>query len=237
MSGAFAGRQVSVSCVQASRRGVRSFVLRESRLTPGQWRALEVHWPAYGLMPGAPGDLFDFAAVFGRRAPLTLEIGFGNGDSLLAMAASEPQSDFVGVEVYRPGIGRLLRGAAEAGLTNLKVIRADAAEVLQHHIADASFERALILFPDPWPKQRHHKRRLLTLPFITTLADKVRPGGLLYLATDWREYADSIREVVAGSGRFEPVGGGCSAGRTETRFEMRGREAGRTAVNLLYRRL
>ena len=216
------------------RRGVRSFALRAGRLTTGQRRALDAYWPAYGLVPDG---VLDFAAVFGRRAPLTLEIGFGNGDNLLAMAAAEPQADFVGVEVHRPGIGRLLRNAAETGLSNLRVICADAAEVLRCNAPDRSFDRVLVLFPDPWPKRRHHKRRLLAPPFIAMLADRMRAGGMLYLATDWREYADAIREAVMGSGRFEPVDGGCPGRHCETRFEQRGRAAGHRTVELLYRRL
>ena len=220
-------------------RGIRSFVLREGRLTRGQQRALDAHWSAYGLEPDrARGEVLDFTAVFGRRAPVTLEIGFGNGDNLLAMAAAEPHADFLGIEVHRPGIGRLLSRIAEMTLSNLKVIRDDAVEVLQNHVAAAAFERVLILFPDPWPKRRHHKRRLLKPAFIDTLADKMCAHGVLHLATDWHEYADSMREVVAASRRFELVGDGTRPPwRPETRFEMRGRKAGREAVNLLYRRL
>ena len=216
-------------------RVIRSFVLREGRLTPGQRRALDVYWPVYGL---APEGVLDFEAIFGRRAPVALEIGFGNGANLLAMAVAEPRTDFLGIEVHRPGIGRLLSAAAAAGLSNLRVIRADAAEVLRHHVSDAAFERVLILFPDPWPKRRHHKRRLLSPGFASLLAARIRPGGVLHLATDWREYADSIRAILAGSGRFEPVGEGSRpAWRCETRFERRGREAGREVVELLYRRV
>ncbi len=222
------------NCAGQAHRGVRSFVLRDGRLTRGQRRALVAHWSTYGL---APDGVLDLAAVFGRRAPVTLEIGFGNGANLLAMAAAESEADFLGIEVYRSGIGRLLCAAAETGLINLKVIRADAAEVLQRNVADNAFARVLILFPDPWPKRRHHKRRLLTPAFIATLADKMHPGGVLHLATDWREYADSMRAAVAGDGRFEPIGdGGRPAWRPETRFEARGREAGREVANLLYRR-
>ena len=219
--------------VAGARRNVRSFVLREGRLTSGQQRALEAHWPVYGLVPDG---VLDFVAVFGRCAPVTLEIGFGNGDNLLETACAEPQADFLGIEVHRPGIGRLLRRAAEAGLSNLKVVRADAVEVLHRHIADAALARVVILFPDPWPKRRHRKRRLLNHKFVETLAAKLRPGGLLHLVTDWRDYADSIRKTVAGCGRFEPVAG--DAVRTSrTRFERRGHEAGRDTIRLLYRRV
>ena len=172
---------------EATRRGIRSFMLRETRLTAAQRRALKAHWPRYGV---AVDGLLDMDALFGRRATRTLEIGFGNGDNLLAMATAEPHNDFLGIEVHRPGIGRLLHLAAAAGLTNLKVIRADAVEVLREHVADRTFDRVLILCPDPWPKHRHHKRRLLSPSFVATLADKMRAAGTLYLATDWSEYAE-----------------------------------------------
>ncbi len=221
--------------IKGAHRNVRSFVLREGRLTSGQQRALETHWATYGL---TPAGMLDFDKVFTRRAPVTLEVGFGNGDNILAMACAEPQADFLGVEVHRPGIGRLLRRAAEAGLSNLKVVRADAVEVLQRHIADAALERVVILFPDPWPKRRHHKRRMMTPAFVGTLAAKLRPGGLLHLATDWREYAEAIRVTVAGSGEFDPAADTASVPQIlQTRFERRGREAGRKAIRLSYRRV
>lgn len=216
---------------------IRSFVLRESRLTAGQRRALEVHGPTYCLSP-REGETLDLAAAFGRSAPVTLEVGFGAGDSLAALAAAEPQHDFLGVEMHRPGIGHLLHLAAERGLTNLRIIRADAVEVLQRHVVDDAFERVLILFPDPWPKRRHHKRRLLTPAFIATLADGMRPGGLLQIATDWPDYADAVRGTIEGDGRFEAVADDSRAvTRLDTRFERRGRAAGREIISLLYRRV
>lgn len=221
--------------IKGAHRNVRSFVLREGRLTSGQQRALETHWAAYGL---TPVGVLDFDEVFMRRAPVTLEIGFGNGDNLLAMACAEPQADFLGIEMHRPGIGRLLHRAAEAGLSNLKVVRADAVEVLQRHIAAAALERVVILFPDPWPKRRHHKRRLMTPAFVGTLAAKLHLGGLLHLATDWREYAEAMRVAVVGSGEFEPAGDTEPVPQIlQTRFERRGRDAGREAIRLSYRRV
>lgn len=218
------------------RRRIRSFVLREGRLTAGQRRAFEAHWPTYGLSPQA-GGTFDLAAAFGRRAPVTLEIGFGAGDSLAALAAAEPQHDFLGIEMHRPGIGRLLHLAAERGLTNLRVIRADAVEVLQQHVADDAFERVLILFPDPWPKRKHHKRRLLTPAFTATLAGRMRPNGLLQLATDWPDYADAMRKTIEGDGRFVATKDDARAVSCfDTRFEQRGSAAGREIARLLYRR-
>ena len=216
-------------------RGIRSFVLREGRLTRGQRRALETHWRTYGL---EPTGLLDFTVVFGRRAPVALEIGFGNGENLLAMATAEPQTNFLGIEVHRPGIGHILQSVARAELSNLKIICADAVEVLQNNIADSTFERALILFPDPWPKRKHHKRRLLTAPFIEMLAHKMCSGGLLHLATDWREYADSINNVMGESHYFTVMSDSqCLDWCLQTRFEKRGHEAGREIVKMLYQRV
>ena len=214
--------------------GVRSFVRREGRMTPAQRRAIEAYWPVYGL--NAEG-LLDFPALFGRDAPVTLEIGFGNGENLLAMAATEPRHDFLGIEVYRPGIGRLLNAAHAARLTNLRLMYADAAEVMSESVADASLSRTLVLFPDPWPKRKHRKRRLLTPDFVAVLAAKTSTGGLLHLATDWQDYAQQIRRVVAVSGRFEPVGDACPPRCRRTRFEVRGDVAGRKTTNLFYRRI
>lgn len=216
------------------RRGIRSFVLREGRLTRAQRRAIETCWQVYGL---EAAGVFDLDAAFGRCAPVTLEIGFGTGENLLSMALAEPQNNFLGVEVHRPGIGRLLQGAASAGVSNLKLVRADAVPVMRDHIADGVLARVLILFPDPWPKHRHHKRRLLTPAFVVTLAAKISRGGILHLATDWQDYAEVMRGLVAASGYFGAVGDGSRPRwRAETRFETRGSSAGRKVTNLLYRR-
>ena len=204
-------------------------------MTPAQRRAIETHWHAYGL---EAGEAMDFSVVFGRAAPLTLEIGFGNGENLLSMAIAEPQSDFLGIEVHRPGIGHLLNAATEASLTNLKVIRADVTAVLPDNVADASFTRVLVLFPDPWPKRKHHKRRLLTSTFIAVLAAKIVDGGLLHLATDWQDYAEEMQKLIAANGCFGSVGNGIRPRwRFGTRFEARTQEAGRKVTNLLYRKI
>ena len=215
-------------------RGVRSFVRREGRMTPAQRRAIEMYWPAYGL---DVEGMLDFPALFGRDAPATLEIGFGNGENLLEMAVAEPGQNFLGVEVYRPGIGRLLHAAHAAGVANLKVMYADVVEAVSESMADASLSRVLILFPDPWPKRKHRKRRLLTPAFIATLAAKTSAGGLLHLATDRQDYAEQIRWVVAMSGYFEPVGGARPCWRRRTHFEIRGDKAGRKITDLPYRRI
>ncbi len=219
------------------KRRIRSFVRREGRLTPAQARALETLLPRYGL----PDEgLLDLPALFGRVAPVTLEIGFGSGDALASMAATAPDENFIGIEVHRPGVGRLLQRLAAEGLENVRVSTRDAVEVLEHQIPDASLDRVLVYFPDPWPKKRHHKRRLIQPPFVTLLARKLTPGGLLHLATDWMPYAEWMQEVLAGAPEFVPVPpGGClprPAWRPETRFERRGQRLGHPVCDLLYRR-
>jgi tRNA (guanine-N7-)-methyltransferase len=220
-------------------RRVRSFVLREGRLTKGQERALAEQWPRFGIdYAGAP---LDVAAVFGRRAPLVVEIGFGMGASLLAMAQAEPDKDFLGIEVHAPGVGAVLMGIAEQGLTNLRVMRHDAVEVLQHMLPAGSIDRLQLYFPDPWHKKRHHKRRIVQPAFVALLADRLAPGGLLHFATDWQPYAEWMLEVLAA----EPALENLSATndyvprpdwRPGTRFEARGERLGHGVWDLLFRR-
>lgn len=215
-------------------RPVRSFVLREGRLTPGQRRALAELLPRYGIDSG--DGTIDFAAVFGREAPVWLEIGFGNGDALRYMAARHPEIDFVGIEVHRPGVGRLLRAIDDEGLTNVRVIRADAAEVLRDNMRDGSLARVLIFFPDPWPKKRHHKRRLVQPPFVREIARVLEPGGILHLATDWQDYAGHMQAVLDAEGRFANATDAHADYRPLTRFEQRGEDKGHKVYDLLYRR-
>ena len=219
-------------------RRVRSFVRREGRLTPGQQRALDDLWPRYGL---SAQEKLDPLAVFGRVAPLTLEIGFGNGASLAEMATREPDTDFIGIEVHRPGVGRLLKTLEERGLDNVRIFREDAIDVLKRCIADHSLDGVLLFFPDPWPKTRHHKRRIVQPAFVSLLARKLRGGGILHMATDWEPYAEHMLEVmeastafrnVAGSGRYSARPGS----RPVTRFERRGHGLGHKVRDLLYRR-
>ncbi len=211
---------------------------REGRLTPGQQRALDELWAHYGL---SAQQKLDPLATFGRRAPLTLEIGFGNGDSLAAMAEQEPDSDFIGIEVHRPGVGRLLKTTHERQLNNVRVFCADAVEVLSRCIDDHSLERVLLFFPDPWPKKKHHKRRIVQPVFVSLLARKLKGGGLLHMATDWQPYAEHMLEVMeaatqfrneAGAGQYSPR----PAYRPVTRFEQRGQRLGHGVWDLLYRR-
>ena len=219
-------------------RRIRSFVRREGRLTPGQSRALERWWPEYGL-PETDEQL-DFARLFGRHAPTLLEIGFGNGDALLEMAQRHPGWNFIGIEVHRPGVGHLLKSVGELGLPNLRVSSRDAIEVLENQVPDASLDRVMLYFPDPWPKKRHHKRRIVQPPFVRLVARKLAPGGEFHLATDWENYAEHMREVLEATAEFENVSPEMYALRPEdrplTKFERRGQRLGHNVRDLVYRR-
>lgn len=220
------------------RRSIRSFVLRQGRMTPGQQRAFDEHWSQWGLMreAGAP----DWSDVFGRSAPLVLEIGFGMGQSLVAMAAAEPDKDFIGIEVHRPGVGKLLHAMAEQGVANIRAYNDDAVEVLQQCIADGSLDRIQIYFPDPWHKKKHHKRRLIQPGFVALLGRKLRPGGQLHLATDWADYAEQMLEVMSNAELFvNQAGSGFAprpAWRPLTKFEARGERLGHGVWDLLFER-
>ena len=213
------------------RRGIRSFVVRAGRMTAGQERALAELWPRYGIgWPPATLPL-DFARVFGRSAPLTLEIGFGNGATLARLAATNPTRNYLGIEVHRPGIGHLLLAAEAANLANLRIIGHDAVEVLTQAVAADSVDEMLIQFPDPWPKKRHHKRRLIQPAFALLATGRLRPGGALRLATDWEEYALHMQEVLGACPllRNSAAGGGAiarPAWRELTKFEQRGQQLG-----------
>ena len=222
------------------KRGVRSFVLRAGRATAGQQRALAELWPKYGV-EFSPAPL-NLQSLFGRTAPCMLEIGFGAGEALLEFASAHPEIDCIGIEVHRPGVGRLLLGAEAAKLSNLRVICHDAVEVLQYQLAPASIALVHIFFPDPWPKKRHHKRRLIQPAFVELLAQVIAPGGTLRLATDWEPYAQHMREVIDASPAFAntAVASGFvarSAERVLTRFERRGQRLGHGVWDLEYRRV
>jgi tRNA (guanine-N7-)-methyltransferase len=220
-------------------RTVRSFVMREGRLTAAQRQALVELWPRFGVPYGE--HAVDLPELFGRQAPCTLEIGFGNGEHLVARAGAEPERNFLGIEVHRPGIGQLLRACAAADLGNLRVIAHDAVEVLQSQIAPGALDEVQILFPDPWPKKRHHKRRLIQPDFAIVLALRLRPGGGLQLATDWAPYAEHMHAVLDACPLLEPVagatGGDAPGGRAATRFERRGLRLGHVVSELAYRRI
>ncbi len=220
-------------------RPVRSFVLREGRLTPAQQRALDALWPSYGLERPAGGERLDLDAAFGRSAPTWLEIGFGNGDALRHMAALHPEVNLLGIEVHRPGVGRLLQGLAADGHRHVRVMRADAAEVVREHLADACLNRVLVFFPDPWPKKRHHKRRLIQPAIAAELARVLVPGGHLHLATDWADYAEHMAAVLDAEPALMNTADGWAdrpAYRPRTRFEVRGESKGHAVYDLIYRR-
>ena len=216
-------------------RRVRSFVRRPGRLTPAQQRALDELLPIYQLDPALP----DLRAAFEQPAPLVLEIGFGNGEALVAMAAAEPDFNFLGVEVHAPGVGRALRAVHEAGLSNVRVAMRDAVELLSQQTLTGSLEQVRIYFPDPWPKKRHHKRRIIQPDFVAILAAAIRSGGLLHLATDWAPYAEWMLEVLEPCEDFTNQGHPWvdrPVWRPQTRFERRGLGRGHDIFDLLFAR-
>jgi tRNA (guanine-N7-)-methyltransferase len=216
---------------------IRSFVRREGRFTRGQRRAIDTLWERYGVNP-AP-RLLDLDKLFGRCAPHVLEIGFGNGESLAAMAQAHPQADFLGIEVHRPGIGHLLMRIEALGLSNLRVICADAVEVIQYRLPDTHLDRVQVFFPDPWPKQRHHKRRLIQPAFLELLAPKLKPGGYLHLATDWEDYALYMLKVLEASKDFVNAASAFAPHpyyRPLTKFEQQGLSLGHNIWDLLFQR-
>ena len=219
-------------------RHIRSFVLRQGRVSNAQQRAFDTLLPKYGI-PYAPQPL-DLDAVFGRRAPKILEIGFGMGETTAAIATAHPDTDYLGIEVHTPGVGSLLKAIEAGGLGNLRVIRHDAVEVLTHMIAPATLDGAHVFFPDPWPKKRHHKRRLLQPPLVALLASRLKPGGYLHAATDWHEYAEQILAVFAA----EPLLANTAEGfaprpdyRPQTKFETRGLRLGHGVWDIIFRRV
>ena len=214
-------------------RPIRSYVLRQGRTTPAQTRALESLYPKYGLPFGGRID---------SSKPLVLEIGSGMGETTVEIASAHPEIDFVAVEVHGPGVGSLLNAIEKKGLTNLRVIRHDAVEVLEHMVADGSLAAIHLFFPDPWPKKRHHKRRLVQPEFVALLVAKLRPGGLLHLATDWQDYAEHMWDVLDAEPRFLNEAGSRGwfdrpAWRPQTHFEARGLRLGHGVWDLLYRRV
>ncbi|MGB5305282.1 MAG: tRNA (guanosine(46)-N7)-methyltransferase TrmB [Gammaproteobacteria bacterium] len=224
---------------ESHRRTIRSFVRREGRITRGQQRALDELWPKYGI---APDEFVDLDSLFGRSAPRTLEIGFGNGEALAEMAGHQPEHDFIGIEVHRPGVGHLLQLLDQRGIDNVRIYRADAVQVLKQCLPDHSIDRVLLFFPDPWHKKRHHKRRIVQPDFIRLLGKKLKPGGILHMATDWEDYAEHMLAVIqasdafrncAGPGHYSPA----PEYRPVTKFEQRGRRLGHGIWDLVFERL
>jgi tRNA (guanine-N7-)-methyltransferase len=225
----------------ADKRPLRSYVLRAGRLGSGQQRALLELAPHF-VLPFAAQPLHA-PAVFGRSAPLVLEIGFGMGDATAQVAAAAPQTDYIGVEVHQPGVGALLRRIGEGGLTNLRLIQHDAVEVLQQMLAPASLTGVHIWFPDPWHKKRHNKRRLLQPAFVDLVASRLAPGGYLHCATDWQPYAEQMLEVLSAAPALVNSATGETQGyatrpawRPLTKFEARGLKLGHGVWDLLFTR-
>jgi tRNA (guanine-N7-)-methyltransferase len=222
-----------------SKRTIRSFVIRRGRSTSAQERALEELWPRYGI--AFTSEPLDLHSTFGRVAPTMIEIGFGAGEALLAFAQAHPEMNCIGIEVHPPGVGHLMLGLDAAAITNTRIVMHDAVEVLDQQIAPGSLELAHIFFPDPWPKKRHHKRRLIQPPFVTLLARALRIGGTLRLATDWEHYAMHMREVLDASAEFHNRAGtdgfvSRTDERSLTRFEKRGQRLGHAVWDLEYER-
>ncbi|MDS1308557.1 tRNA (guanosine(46)-N7)-methyltransferase TrmB [Marinobacter xiaoshiensis] len=222
-----------------TRRGVRSFVLRQGRMTEGQKKAYERSWPKFGL--ARENGMIDPRQVFGRDAMLNLEIGFGMGRSLAEMAEAAPEQNFIGVEVHLPGVGALLKEIEERGLENIRVYNIDANDVIDLCLPDACLDQVMVFFPDPWQKKKHHKRRLVQPEFVQRIRHKLRVGGILHLATDWENYAEHMMEVMGDSegfantqeqGQYSPR----PDYRPVTKFEKRGENLGHGVWDLLFHR-
>jgi tRNA (guanine-N7-)-methyltransferase len=218
-------------------RPIRSFVLRQGRVSNAQQRALDELKPRYAIPFQA--ELLDLDRAFGRAAPKILEIGFGMGETTARIAAAHPENDYLAIEVHSPGVGSLLKQIDELGLANVRIMQHDAVEVLKRMIPDASLDGVHIFFPDPWPKKRHHKRRLIQAPLVALLCDKLKPGGYFHAATDWQEYAEHILAVLAAEPRlvnsaedYAPRPGY----RPLTKFEQRGLRLGHGVWDIIFKR-
>jgi len=225
---------------QFQRKPLRSFVLRQGRLTSGQKLALEAQWPIVGVEYNE--SKIDLSETFNRDAPTTLEIGFGNGDSLAQMAKEAPERNFFGIEVHRPGVGHLLHLIGEYGLQNVRVMHHDAVEIINHMIPNNSLDRIQIYFPDPWHKTRHNKRRIVQPEFVALLATKLQQGGVLHLATDWQHYAEQMLRVMTDAPDYKnQTSDGGYAERPDyrpmTKFENRGIKLGHGVWDLLFERV
>jgi tRNA (guanine-N7-)-methyltransferase len=219
-------------------RTVRSFVKREGRLTKGQAGAIERQWPKMGL--SLADEMLSFKDVFNREAPVTLEIGFGMGHSLVEMAETDPDRNFIGIEVHEPGVGACLMAAEEAGLSNLRVFHEDAVEVLKQCVPDNSLNCVQVFFPDPWHKKRHHKRRIIQPEFVELLVQKLESGGIIHLATDWENYAEHMLEVLNGSSALTNLSASGDYiprpdSRPKTKFERRGEGKGHGVWDLQFK--
>jgi tRNA (guanine-N7-)-methyltransferase len=219
-------------------RTIQSFVRRSGRLSKAQKIGLNELWPNYGIEL-VDGQMLDFGELFAKEQDVVLEVGFGNGDSLLAMAIDQPEKNFLGIEVYEAGVGRLINEANKHQLSNLKIIKDDAVEVLKHHIKDDSLSAFQLFFPDPWHKKKHHKRRILQASLLDMLADKLKTHGIIHIATDWENYAEHIMETLEVNPRFKNTLGDHiysprPAHRPLTKFENRGQRLGHGVWDILF---
>lgn len=221
------------------KKSIRSYVVRAGRMTDAQRKAFEISWPIYGLKLADGG--IDTDALFGRSGFKVLEIGFGMGDSLVEMAATDPESDFIGIEVHPPGIGTIMNAAYAQGITNLRVYLADANDVLDECFSDQSIDRLQLYFPDPWHKKKHNKRRIVQPDFVNKILQKLRDDGVFHLATDWQPYAEQMLEIMDNAEGFENcAGAGNYSDRPDyrplTKFEKRGERLGHGVWDLLFRK-
>ena len=219
------------------KRTIRSYVLRQGRLTDGQAKALEQCWSVYGL--DFKHEVIDLPSMFHRTAPKILDIGSGMGETLISLADRHPENDYLAIEVHRPGVGSLIRHAMDKGLHNIRIINQDVIDVIQFQLTDNCLDEVYIFFPDPWPKKRHHKRRLVNPEFIKRLKAKLKLNARMYLATDWEDLAQHILTVcdadpglinIAGNGNFTPR----PAWRPQTKFERRGQKLNHQVWDLCY---
>ena len=218
-------------------RPIRSYVLRQGRVSNAQQRAYDTLLPEFGVA-FAP-ELLDLDRVFGRSAPRILEIGFGMGETTAEIAAAHPEDDYLGIEVHTPGVGSLLKQIRERSLTNIRVIQHDAVEVLTHMIPLRAFDGVHIFFPDPWPKKRHHKRRLIQPAFVALLAGRMKPGACLHVATDWQDYAEQVLAVLSAEPQLRNTAKGYAQrpdSRPPTKFEQRGLKLGHEVWDIVFQR-
>ncbi len=221
----------------APRRAIKSFVLRQGRLTSAQQNALESHWQDYGI--DFSEQPLDYSALFGNDNETIVEIGFGNGDSLLQQAIRQPQYNFIGIEVHGPGVGHLIHNANTQNIHNIRVIRHDAVDVLTQQIADDSIQQLQLFFPDPWHKKRHHKRRIIKPAFIELIGKKLKTSGFFHMATDWQHYAEHMLDEMDQAEAFRNISGEGhysqnKGARCETKFERRGIKLGHDVWDLIY---
>lgn len=226
---------------QPQPRPIRSYVLRQGRLTLGQSRAFAEYWPRLGVEAASQAGI-DSQALFGNDRPLVLEIGFGNGEALFASACQTPEQNFLGIEVHGPGVGHLLMCAGEQGLDNLRLMRQDAVKALKEQIRPGALSGIRVFFPDPWHKTKHRKRRLVQAPFLALCAQALARGGLLHLATDWQPYAKQMLRLLEAAEDFantQPEGGYSPRPewRPLTRFEQRGQRLGHEVWDLIFQRI